>query len=542
MAKRCFVEKNFRADSLKRIAQANDIIERYQEQGLTLTLRQLYYQHVAANLIPNSEKSYKNLAALISDGRLAGLIDWDAIEDRGRVADTPSEWDSIESIIDASIEQYRCARWEGQERYAELWVEKQALAGVLEPLAREFHVTLMVNKGYCVAPNTRVLTADLRWKPAREVRVGDELIGADEHVPGPKRHRRSRLAIVTDTQTFVSPRVRVVTDRGTIVVSANHPFLATRSSKVETHGYYWVEASRLVTGARIAFLARPWEEETTWEAGWLAGIYDGEGCMPRTSHATVLDVYQNPGVVADAIRSTLKSRGVLSYECGGRSSSVRDFRTHGIGNVASLLGSIRPLRMLDEFRSQLLRGRFPAKGRYPATVLRIEHMRSGPVVGITTSTGTLVTEGFISHNSSQSAMYEASKRFRYYRSRDCVLFYIGDHDPSGEDMVRDIAQRLDTFGASIEVHKLALTRDQIDEYNPPPQPAKQSDARFEKYSAQHGDESWEVDSLPPEVLSRIVRDAFDEIIDREKMDALIAKEDADREAVRKAVAKVMKRR
>jgi hypothetical protein len=75
---------NFKGERLAIIDQANDIIATYRAQGYTLTLRQLYYQFVSRDLIPNTERSYKNLGSAISDGRDAGMIDWDAIEDRGR--------------------------------------------------------------------------------------------------------------------------------------------------------------------------------------------------------------------------------------------------------------------------------------------------------------------------------------------------------------------------------------------------------------------------------------------------------------------------
>lgn len=148
MSKEFFKETRFKPKSLELIAQCNRIITDYLGQGLKLTLRQLYYQCVVANIITNEEKSYKNLGGLISDARLAGLMDWDAIEDRGRLPKEPPEWNNLEDLVDAALRAYRLPRWKGQENYVELWVEKEALAGVLEPLAREFHVTLMVNKGY----------------------------------------------------------------------------------------------------------------------------------------------------------------------------------------------------------------------------------------------------------------------------------------------------------------------------------------------------------------------------------------------------------
>lgn len=139
---------NFRVDSLIKIEIANRIIGSYQEQGLRLTLRQLYYQFVTQNFIPNEEKSYNSLGNLISDARLAGLIDWEAIEDRVRVPRLPAEFSDIKDLINAALRSYRLPRWEGQGYYIELWVEKDALSGVLTPLAEKYHITLMVNRGY----------------------------------------------------------------------------------------------------------------------------------------------------------------------------------------------------------------------------------------------------------------------------------------------------------------------------------------------------------------------------------------------------------
>jgi hypothetical protein len=146
--KECFREKNFREESRALIDRCDSIITNYSGQGLKLTLRQLYYQLVSANVITNEEKSYKNLGGLVSDARLAGLLDWDAIEDRVRQPRVQSEWSNVADLVESALAAYRLPRWEGQDAYCELWVEKDALAGVLVPLAREFHVTMMVNRGY----------------------------------------------------------------------------------------------------------------------------------------------------------------------------------------------------------------------------------------------------------------------------------------------------------------------------------------------------------------------------------------------------------
>lgn len=284
-----FKEIKFRQDSLDRIELCNQIIEDYQGQGLRLTLRQLYYQLVTRNAIPNIERSYKNLSTLVSDARLSGLMDWDAIEDRVRQPRRQGEFNDLRDLTEAAIRSYRLPRWKGQEWYAELWVEKDALAGVLDPLALEYHVTMMVNRGY----------------------------------------------------------------------------------------------------------------------------------------------------------------------------------------------------------------------------------------------------------SSQSAMYESAERFNSMSDgRAPILFYLGDHDPSGEDMVRDIAERLSMFGVNgLEVRKLALTMEQVERYNPPPNPAKISDPRATAYIREHGNSSWEVDALPPETLSEIIRTAFDEIVDTAKMDKVKRKEEADKRLLRRLVKK-----
>ena len=146
--KEAFTTVNFQQKSLAQLAEINQIISAYQAQNLRLTLRQLYYQLVTRNAIPNTERSYKNLGKLVSQGRLAGYIDWSAIEDRLRAPNMVTERASPASIMGAVISQYTLPRWAEQDEYVEVWCEKDALAGVLLPITRELHVTLMVNRGY----------------------------------------------------------------------------------------------------------------------------------------------------------------------------------------------------------------------------------------------------------------------------------------------------------------------------------------------------------------------------------------------------------
>lgn len=278
--KEAFKDIKFGPEKLKMIDLCNQIIDIYQPQDLKLTLRQLYYQLVTRNAIPNQERAYKNIGKLMSDARLAGLIDWDAIEDRIRIPRVPQEFAGLGELVDAALNSYRLPRWEGQHSYVELWVEKDALSGVLTPLARQYHVTLMVNRGY----------------------------------------------------------------------------------------------------------------------------------------------------------------------------------------------------------------------------------------------------------SSQSAMYESAKRFDEHGDNNCVLLYLGDHDPSGEDMVRDVSDRLEllTGKAAVEVDKIALTWEQVQEYQPPPNPTKLTDSRASGYLAQHGNECWEVDALRPDVLHDLIEEAIKSHLDIKLMNEVLKREEADK--------------
>lgn len=126
----------------------NSIIEEYAEEGYTLTLRQLYYQLVSRDIIPNRVQEYAKLSTLLVKGRMAGVVDWEAIEDRIRVPFLPYWVIDVEDAIKDTVEQYRLNRQEGQDVYIELWVEKDALSGVLKRITSHYHINLMVNRGY----------------------------------------------------------------------------------------------------------------------------------------------------------------------------------------------------------------------------------------------------------------------------------------------------------------------------------------------------------------------------------------------------------
>lgn len=143
-----FIERNFSDESKKTIGIVNGILEEYRRLNFRLSLRQLYYQLVARDYIPNSQRSYKNVGNLVSNARLAGLIDWEMIEDRNWETSVPAHWKDPAEIVDAAARQFRVDKWENQTYHIEVMVEKDALSGVLEPVCRELDIGITANKGY----------------------------------------------------------------------------------------------------------------------------------------------------------------------------------------------------------------------------------------------------------------------------------------------------------------------------------------------------------------------------------------------------------
>lgn len=120
---------------------------------------------------------------------------------------------------------------------------------------------------------------------------------------------------------------------------------------------------------------------------------------------------------------------------------------------------------------------------------------------------------------SASEAWRAGRRFEkaIADGKRPVLIHLGDHDPSGIDMTRDNGERLAMFARmGVEVVRVALNMDQVEEYGPPPNPAKQQDSRFEGYQSKHGDESWELDALQPQVIDKLVSDRIESYIDKDR--------------------------
>jgi hypothetical protein len=266
------------------IEQINAIIDEYQAQGYSLTLRQVYYQLVSRDVIENSANSYKSVGNLVKNGRLAGLIDWKAIEDRNRYIRTLDHWDSPQEIIETAAKSYRRDLWEDQLYYVEVWVEKDALIGIVEQTAQGYDVPCFSCRGY------------------------------------------------------------------------------TSISEV------WAAAQRLIRENK--------------------------------------------------------------------------------------------------------------------------------------------------------------------NNKECIIIHLGDHDPSGIDMTRDITDRLAMFGAAVEIKRIALNMNQVKQYKPPPNFAKETDKRYKAYKKIYGEKCWELDALEPAIIDRLISDNIKMYLDPKLYNQAINRQERERAAIK----------
>jgi len=243
---------------------------------------------------------------------------------------------------------------------------------------------------YCVDPATRVLTADLRWVRADNISPGLEIVGFDEEI----KRTKLRRAVVENVRTIRRPRYKITTDRGEVTCSDTHRWvLRKRPGKCVRVGE-WIDARDVRVGDVLAYYATPWETDESREAGYLAGLLDGEGWIS----AGKIGFGQKPGLVLERYKAGLDARGFAFKTFEHKTGVVR---VHASGESAHLrlLGILRPSRLLAK-ASCLWEGREPSgRNTKHATVTAVEYIGEGSVIAMQTSTRTLIAEGFLTHNS-----------------------------------------------------------------------------------------------------------------------------------------------
>jgi len=278
---------------------------------------------------------------------------------------------------------------------------------------------------FCLDENTRVLTADLTWRPIGNLEVGDELLACDEYPP---RHpgvsgywlRAWRIATVAKIHRRQAFCYKITTPDGALIATPDHRVLGVRDS---SNGKRWLRIDQLqyngAAGKRsscISFVFQPWDAPTSYSLGWLAGFFDGEGHVAKSRRARTtssrphliapgVGFAQNEGPTCDRAIGLVNTAGfTLNRQSKGLYRKTVCWRLHikgGLREHLRFLGTVRPSRLLqtfmEEFRTRVA-GSSHAIASRPSRVLTRELAGIRDVVDIQTTTGTFIAEGFIVHN------------------------------------------------------------------------------------------------------------------------------------------------
>lgn len=267
----------------------------------------------------------------------------------------------------------------------------------------------------CLDPKSRVLTSDMRWVPIDTLEVGQKIMGFDEKA-GDNGHRMTRISTVEKLGRATEHRFRVTTDKGEVIASTGHSWLARKkhSTAAGRKGYGWIETKDLAPDDTISFWAEPWEHDTSYEAGRLRGFVEGEGHATTRQtcgvHANTQTGWaQLPGKLAAEIEDIALAKGFAlekrTVTSGVNASTVGHWHIAG-GWRESLrfLGTIRPSRLMDKIDEHTPNHSLNGRAARFAKVISVEPLGEGEVVTIQTSTKTLVAEGMFSHNCYGNAM------------------------------------------------------------------------------------------------------------------------------------------
>ena len=210
MPRIAYIPRDFAGSSLAMIKNANAIIAEYQRAGFGLTLRQLYYQFVSRDLLANRQAEYKRLGSVINDARLAGLIDWNAIEDRTRwLRATDSDHGDADTWLGGVYRSFKKSRWDDQPNYVEVWVEKDALVGVIESACDPLNVPYFACRGY--ASQSEVWAAGQRMVRQHDKGKDTLIIHLGDHDPSGidmTRDIEDRLRLFTLAHGANPPEIR----------------------------------------------------------------------------------------------------------------------------------------------------------------------------------------------------------------------------------------------------------------------------------------------------------------------------------------------
>jgi intein/homing endonuclease len=654
MPKICYTPKKFKSASLGIIEQADLIIAEYAAQGFDLTLRQLYYQYVARDLIPNSQKSYKRLGSIINDARMAGLIDWNTIIDRTRNLRKLPHWSDPADIVESCAAQFAVDKWEGQEYRPECFDPTTPVLTpegfidigsvqvgdlVLTHTGSWKHVTKVIRTPFegtmyriraagvlpfLVTPNHPFYVRpydtsrpgkgaerkfnDVKWSPTQDLKTHDRLL-----LPF-RKNPMSDLRAVSLQSSARSKRVEVTLDRtcmkvlGLYVAEGNirgdgRTVQFTFGEHEPHHAElveYWAHSLGVNThrapGAETLTVYAFSKSLSDWlHKEFGNGVYNKRvpswllDFLPTDSLPFLEYYFRGDGCFWDesrgAIAATTRSRNlallvqIMLLE-RGYETSVDEMEDAGapryrisVGGAAAdrlakLWGVVIPEKGMGRSRRYNHIKISDTFSEFP--VQKVEEVPyCGDVVNLEVEDDHSYCVPVIAHNcwiekdaligviarvcqeldvpyfscrgyTSQSEMWSAAQRLLGY-ARDGqrpMIIHLGDHDPSGIDMSRDISDRIELFMTyhgldPASVKRIALNMNQVEEYDPPPNPAKFTDSRASGYVAQYGTSSWELDALEPMVMATLIREEVYDVRDEALWAVKVEEEQLSRDQLRK---------
>ena len=273
----------------------------------------------------------------------------------------------------------------------------------------------------CLAQDHRVLTDDLRWVPVGDVEVGDELMAFDEEPrifrdTGRAARRRWRRAYVVRSVPRTVDCVRVILANGDeLVTTPEHPWLVSRYEGGGTT-MEWVASRDLMgqagrgdtkghrSGARQPYFVhrnvKPWTTRTSFDAGWLSGMFDGEGSLSLGgAGAPKLTICQNAGPVLDRAERLMAEFGYepnLIWRAGAPRKIGNLYVTGGFPGLMRALGELRPTRLMEKWQSLEVGSRTIQSERI--AVVAVEPAGRRDIQEIETTEGTYFGEGYLHHN------------------------------------------------------------------------------------------------------------------------------------------------
>lgn len=272
---------------------------------------------------------------------------------------------------------------------------------------------IIVAHNGCVEKNTPILMQDLTWKPAGELKIGDKIVGFEEKTkPGETRRnnigkwngrgeRKITPAEVTNIEIDSRPTLEVEFDNGDkVIVTHDHYWLGMSEN---CRNQQWYRTDKLRIGQRVNKFISPWQEDKSYESGWLSGFISGEGTLK--ANGASIDFCQRPTVVLDqAIKYCEKLNIKIAPPCTkigglGRGDTLYTYTVGGKWKTLETLGKLKISRLINNINWNKFGGiNSNAQNDTTRTIVGIKESGVQEIAVIETTSGTYIADGYPMHN------------------------------------------------------------------------------------------------------------------------------------------------